>query len=378
MPIPVMPISRPTSPSEGILKREVSSSSNPCRNIPVWFIFRLLVLYALSLCFYLVVCSFGSAPAQSGGSSASSSSLLTAVGKMFEFDFSSTAARASSPSHSPTRDCSVGGFFFDGIAGSYFVSHRSACFRPSIQCVNVDVKTRNSSNRNACVAVVRATQLAAGATDSFRSHLDLADVLLQSIDPSAGNVRGQKCCRAIPFVGLQSFSSQSHPRVSLERFPLSGEPNSHTFQLPNIERSSTFPETLCSMHGLDVVLFWLLLFVISPFMAYFARAARIPASPSPCRFCAKKCKSMHTWTMRAMLALILSTSPLGARGLFVSANLLINAESHVFYAEPFLCSSSWRGCAMLGKQSVRPGDAVCVCFRLHDALAQCSSRSHTV
>ncbi len=260
MPIPVLPISGPTSPSEGILKREESSSSNLCRrNSPFWFSFKLRCLCALSVFFYLVLCSVDSAPAQSVGSSTSSSSPLAAVDKIFEFNLSSyTPARASSYFPSPTRECIAGGFFFDGLAGSDFASHHSAGSGASMQCVNVDINAHNSSDRSTCVEVVRAAQRAAGADVLFQSHLYHADVSLKSIDRSAGSV----------------------------------------------------------------VFLCLLLLSISLFWAYFARAVRIPASPSPCCFRAVKCKSMHKWTMRAMFVLIMSTSPFVVSGINVSALLM--------------------------------------------------------
>jgi hypothetical protein len=317
---PVLPISESSSTTSRILKRQESSSSNPCRQDSLFLsIFRLHISLVVALLFCLALYCFGAASARSGGSTAPNSYLVTADDSISEFNWPDAPACFSRPFSSPTRDCAFGSFFFDGISGSGFASHRSACSRSIARFLEVDVATCNSFDRSTCVAVVTATYPAVGAVALFRSHPDHADVSLTSSDRSAGNARDQKLFHAIPFSRSQWYSSQFCSSVSLERFPMSFESNPHILRLPVTESSSMFLQTLCSFQCSTVIFALLLLLSTCPFRAYFARAARIRASPSMRRFCPVNRRSQHNWTTRAMLALVVSTSAFCVGGLSVSA-----------------------------------------------------------
>lgn len=345
MPNPKLPTSEPSSTTAGILKRQESPSSNSCRrDSPFWLIFRLAIFLAFALFFCLALYCVGAASARSGGSTASSSCLVTADDSISEFKWPDAPALASKSSSSPTHDCDLGSFFFDGISGSGFASHRSACSRLSAWVLDVDVDTHNSSERSTCVAVGRTPQPAAGAISLFRSHPDHADVSLMSSDRSAGNVREQKLFRAIPFPRSQCPDSQFRSSVSRERFPMSFESSVHILRSPDIMRSSMFLQLLCSSQCSAVIFVLLLLLNTCPFRGYLARAARISATPSMRRFCAVRCKAQHKWTTLAMLALVVSTSPFCVGGSSVSAPLIsmpyLATERLLSPAEPFLrCDS---------------------------------------
>jgi hypothetical protein len=147
-----------------------------------------------------------------------------------------------------------------------------------------------------------------------------SDVSLKSMDSSEDKARKQKNFKADPLVGMHLFHSQCRPQVSLERFSMPCNPNAYTWRWPDIEYSAMFPPGLLGTRCSNVLLAWLLLFSISPLVACKAQAAaRNLASPSRRRYCVSMLKVM----MRAMLLLILSTSPVCVTGLSVSATLTL-------------------------------------------------------
>jgi hypothetical protein len=151
MPNPVLPTSEPSSTTAGILKRQESPSSNSCRrDSPFWLIFRLAIFLAFALFFCLALYCVGAASARRGGSTASNSCLVTADESIFEFKWPDAPTLASKTSCESllTHDCAFGSFFYDGISGSGFASHRPACSRSSarrselpIIRLNVDFKS---------------------------------------------------------------------------------------------------------------------------------------------------------------------------------------------------------------------------------------------
>jgi hypothetical protein len=316
---PVLPISESSSTTSGILKRQESPSSNPCRRDSLfWSIFRLHIFLVVALLFCLALYCFGAASARSGGSTASNSYLVTADDSISEFNWPDAPACFSRPFSSPTHDCAFSSFFFYGISGSGFASHRSACSRSSARVFEVDVDTRNSFDLSTCVAVVTATYPAVCAVALFRSHPDHADVSLTSSYHSAGNAREQKLFQTIPFPRSQWSNAQCCSPVSLGRFPMSFESNLQILLSPDVGSSSMFLQSLCGIQCSAVIFALLLLLSICPFRAYFARAARIPASPSMRRFCPGNRRSQHKWTTRAMLAFVVSISPFCVGGNTVS------------------------------------------------------------
>ncbi len=147
-----------------------------------------------------------------------------------------------------------------------------------------------------------------------------SDVSLKSMDSSEHKARKQKNLQADPLAGMHFFHSQSRPQVSLERFYMPCNPNAYTWRWPDIEYSAMFPPGLLGTRYSNVLHAWLLLFSISLLVACKAQAAaRNLASPSRRRYCVSMLKVM----MRAMLFLILSTSPVCVTGLSVSAPLTL-------------------------------------------------------
>jgi hypothetical protein len=289
-----------------IQKHTESSSSNPCRrSSPFKIIFRMLNLHVFCLVFFgLVMSSAGSASTQSGGNIALSSCLMTAVDTIVECNWSDPQTRISSPSHLPTHDSIVCRFYFDVKPGSDFASRFSACPQSSIRFLDAEIDMRNSFVLDACVASARATKPAAGPMGSFRSPLHDAE----------GKLRRHRRCPAIPLTMFHSLDSQCRTRASLRRCQLPCEQNAYISRLPDIERSSVFFPGLFSGRRSDVAFAWLLLLCIAALVTRLARAVSIFACRCLCRCRAAKSRSMHRWFMRAVFALIISTSPFCTRG----------------------------------------------------------------
>ena len=238
-----------------ISNRRESPFSNPCQPIsPFQLVFSLRHLHAFSCVGYfsLVMFVIGSASAQSGGSAASKSCLVTVDNVIAGFNWSNTPA-INCPSTFPTCDCN---FVFECMmTTSDFASYISVCARSTTSLLDSDVDMHSPYDQRTCVTNATATTPAVCGIVSFWHPLDEVDASLKSINSSEDILQRQNHCRVIPLPSLHSFNPQSCPLAFLERFTMPCSTNTYFSRWPDIEQSLLFLESLLETRRSDIVLY---------------------------------------------------------------------------------------------------------------------------
>jgi hypothetical protein len=234
--------------------RRDSPFSNPGQpTSPFQLVFSLRYLHALSCVgfFSLVMFGIGSASAQSSGSAAPKSCLVTVDNAIAGFNWSNTLA-IKCPSTFPICDCN---FVFECITTLDFASHVSVCSRSTTSFLDSDVDIHSPYDYRTCVTNATAKMPATCANISFWHPLDEMDESLKSISSSENILQRQNHCRAISSSSLHSFNPQRCPLTSLERFTMPCNTNAYVSRWQDIERSSLFLGNLFGTRCSDMVLY---------------------------------------------------------------------------------------------------------------------------